>query len=76
MCVTRKLSAFVFVGLYTVYTEITWRSCCRSVVYQPYLFGCEDDRMSFIHSCVVEQVTRHPRQYHARFTQYASALSG
>lgn len=50
MCVTRKLSAFVLEGLYTVYSVITRCSCSRYIVYQPYLlFGCED---SFIHSFV------------------------
>lgn len=71
MCVTRKLSAFVLGGLYSVYTGITWHSCSRSVVYQPYLLDCGDDRMGFIHSCVVEQVT----QDCARFTQFVFALS-
>lgn len=67
MCVTRKLSAFVLVGLYTVYAVITRHSCSRYIVYQPYLlFSCEDDRMGFTHSCIVEQVTWD----HARFTQF------
>lgn len=57
MCVTRKLSAFLLVDLYTVYTVIM-RHSCRYIVYQPdQFFSCVGDRLGFIHSCVVEQVT-------------------
>lgn len=65
MCVTRKLSAFLLVGLYTGYTVIM-RHSCRYIVFQPDpFFSSGGDRLGFIHSCVAEQVTWD----HDKFTQ-------